>query len=271
MSVNKSLVSKRFDRAAATYDQHATVQIQMAHQLMQRLQTGNQTVRRICEIGCGTGYLTKLLTKEYPDAQIVAIDFAPHMIETAKVKINDPNVTWINGDAEEVYKTIDQQFDLIISNATIQWFTRPVETVSGWFQLLRPNGWFLASTFGEETFQELTTLFHQVEKELSINAGQHHLSMRDRESWKQLWEQQGFISVVAEDDKQQITYDNSRCFLQSIKATGANYSETMLNMSTTRRLLREVMERYNQIYHLGSQVYATYHVIYISGQKCNFY
>jgi malonyl-CoA O-methyltransferase len=268
MNVNKSLVSRRFNRAAATYDQHATVQIQMARQLMQRLQTDQQVVTSICEIGCGTGYLTDLLAKKYPDVQIVAIDFAPHMIEIAKTKVNHSNVTWITGDAEEVYRAIDHQFDVIISNATIQWFDRPLETVSSWSKLLRPNGWFLASTFGEDTFHELTTLFHQVEKELRISKGQHRLSMRDMQFWKQLWKQQGLVSVVAEEDKQQTTYNNSRCFLQSIKATGANYSEADLNVLTTRRLLQKVMDRYNQIYQLGSQVYATYHVIYISGQKC---
>lgn len=269
MNVDKCLVSRRFDRAAATYDQHATVQTQMAQQLMQRLQTIQQPVRSICEIGCGTGYLTTLLTKKYPNAQIVTIDFAPHMIETAKEKVNNPNVTWIVGDAEEVYKTIDQQFDLIISNATIQWFTRSLETVSGWFSLLRLNGWFLASTFGEDTFHELTTLFHQVEKELDISTNQHHLTMQDMQYWKQLWAQQGFISVVAQEEKQQITYDNSRCFLQSIKATGANYSESSLNLSTTRRLLKMVMEQYDQRYQIGSEVYATYHILYLAGQKCS--
>lgn len=251
----------------STYDQYASVQKQMAHQLIQHLQKCEQPVKRICEIGCGTGYLTHYLTKQYPEAELVAIDLAPQMIETAKTRVTSPNVQWIVGDAEDLQQYVSDQFDLIVSNATIQWLSNPQETIRSWVESLHPDGWLVSSTFGKGTFQELATLFQKVEIELEIEPSQHHLTMYSLQLWKQIWEQAGFCSVEAKEDYQRAMYADCRTFLQSIKATGANYSETKPQLPVNRHLLPRVMEEYNRIYQMGSQVYATYHLLYLYGQK----
>ncbi|MCL6586559.1 MAG: methyltransferase, partial [Anoxybacillus sp.] len=71
--IDKQLMQKRFSERANTYDQFANVQKKMAHELMARISRPPKT---ILEIGCGTGYLTKLLYDAYPHAQLTAIDIA---------------------------------------------------------------------------------------------------------------------------------------------------------------------------------------------------
>ncbi len=45
------------------------------------------TSRRILELGCGTGELSKKILKRCPNAQIIALDYSPRMIEFARKKM----------------------------------------------------------------------------------------------------------------------------------------------------------------------------------------
>ncbi|MDQ0417292.1 malonyl-CoA O-methyltransferase [Croceifilum oryzae] len=265
--IRKAKVANRFNRSVLTYDQHARVQKQMAHQLIELLSYRKKPVERICEIGCGTGYLTDLLTARYPHAEIVAIDLAPRMMEVAKEKVKSPHIQWILGDAEQLPQLVTGSFDLIISNATIQWLTNPESTIRSWTEALQPMGWLVSSTFGQETFCELAATFQKVESELLIESSQHRLTMHSLEDWENIWKKAELMLLEGIEDRQRISYSSCRDFLQSIKATGANYSEAKQPLSVYRKLLPRVMDQYDQIYQMGSGVYATYHLLYVVGQK----
>ncbi len=74
--VNKAQVQKNFSQNAVTYDQYAVVQKEMAWKLLLKIRRTGQCFQNILEIGCGTGFLTELLAREYPLAQITATDIA---------------------------------------------------------------------------------------------------------------------------------------------------------------------------------------------------
>lgn len=97
----------------------------MAHELIKRIDHPPKT---ILEIGCGTGYLTKLLHDAYPQAKLTAVDIAPGMIEKAKQRLNDAPITWLCADIEEA--ELHETYDLIISNATFQWLMTPKQTIA---------------------------------------------------------------------------------------------------------------------------------------------
>ncbi|MCK9211736.1 MAG: methyltransferase domain-containing protein [Ignavibacteriaceae bacterium] len=73
--------------------------------------------RNIIDIGCGPGNSTQILVDRWPKSKIVGIDNSPAMIQKAK---NDfPEQEWKIMDANNI--DIDEQFDIVFSNATIQW------------------------------------------------------------------------------------------------------------------------------------------------------
>lgn len=43
--------------------------------------------RKILELGCGTGELTLKILKRCPDAEIIALDYSPRMINFAREKV----------------------------------------------------------------------------------------------------------------------------------------------------------------------------------------
>lgn len=163
--INKTLLQKRFNGAAVSYDQYANVQKKMAHSLLSILKRrySETSSIRILELGCGTGYVTEQLSKLFPKAQITAVDFAESMIAVAKTRQNIENVTFHCEDIESL--RLEESYDVIISNATFQWLNNVKQVIRNLFHHLSTDGIVLFSTFGQETFQELHASFQRAKEE----------------------------------------------------------------------------------------------------------
>lgn len=72
---------------------------------------------RIVDLGCGTGNLTALLARRWPDASTAGIDASPEMIERARR--DHPKLSWTTRSIETW--EANTQFDLIFSNAALHW------------------------------------------------------------------------------------------------------------------------------------------------------
>ena len=108
----------------------------------------------ILDIGCGPGYLTRKLAEKFAASRIVGLDIAPGMIAAAKQKMRKQNLRFIVGDGESF--ACDNQFDLIVSNASLQWMD--LEKVFNRVEKgLKRGGWFIFNTFGTRTLAELKT------------------------------------------------------------------------------------------------------------------
>ena len=71
---------RSFDRAAGSYDQHAVLQHEVRRRLLERLDYQDHTPTRVLDLGCGTGQGSAALRRRFPDAQIIALDWAPSML-----------------------------------------------------------------------------------------------------------------------------------------------------------------------------------------------
>jgi trans-aconitate 2-methyltransferase len=73
--------------------------------------------KRIVDLGCGPGNVTKLLAERWPGAETIGIDNAPAMLERAEKDY--PALEWREGDAESWRAA--EPVDLLFSNAVLQW------------------------------------------------------------------------------------------------------------------------------------------------------
>lgn len=74
---------------------------------------------RIIDIGCGPGNSTRALKNKYPEAEIIGADFSPNMIEKARKE--NPDMEFISFDASKDFEKLEDKFDIVFSNACIQW------------------------------------------------------------------------------------------------------------------------------------------------------
>ena len=75
--------------------------------------------KRILELGCGTGNLSELVVKTYPNAEKVLVDISEEVISQCKSRLeNNSRVEYCQADINELdFPT--NSFDLIVSSITI--------------------------------------------------------------------------------------------------------------------------------------------------------
>jgi ubiquinone/menaquinone biosynthesis C-methylase UbiE len=80
--------------------------------------TSGDFLRRVLDVGCGTGLLLRMLTARLPEAELlVGIDAAAGMIATAKSMADDPRLSFSGGVAENLPYP-DESFDLVVSTTS---------------------------------------------------------------------------------------------------------------------------------------------------------
>lgn len=154
--IKKQVIRQKFSRAANSYDSHALVQKEAALRLAARLPVTAGSIKKILEIGCGTGNYTAMLANRYPEAQIAALDFSPEMIAAARHKLPQKNISFICAEAESfLAEGRESSYNLITSNGSLQWFADIDQTLSDIHRLLAPGGKMFCSIFGPDSLQEL--------------------------------------------------------------------------------------------------------------------
>lgn len=90
----------------------------------------------IVDIGCGPGNSTQVLRERWPGARIVGMDSSPEMID--KACAGCPEGEWVLADAA----TWDpgERYDLVFSNAALQWIPGHRELVARLWDLVAPAG-----------------------------------------------------------------------------------------------------------------------------------
>ena len=257
--INKKSVAKRFGKASSFYEDVTPVQEKMAQSLITKITNnlGAKSPRSILELGCGSGRLTKKLRQEFPQAKITAIDIAPEMISQAMAACS--SVNYITADAEKHINLLEGKFDLIVSNATIQWFENPEITLQKAQNLLKEGGLIALATFADKTFNELATSFKEAYTENNQQPRIHHVPMKKVEEWQKI-----LTSAEIKDELAVKYFTNVRDFLGSIKDAGATNSASGQSV-ISKSIFRKMSEIYQNKFADDSSegVFATYHLCYI--------
>ncbi|MET7691909.1 trans-aconitate 2-methyltransferase [Streptomyces sp. NPDC005483] len=97
----------------------------------------------IADLGCGPGNVTALLAARWPTARITGYDNSAEMLDKAQVEYAGPTsgggrLDFAHADVRTW--TPSQPYDLIVSNATLQWVPGHVERFADWIAGLAPGG-----------------------------------------------------------------------------------------------------------------------------------
>lgn len=93
-----------------------------------------EEVSRVCDGGCGTGGLTKILSKKFPKAEIVGVDLNEEMLKYAKKLMDDnENVRF----RQENLMDIESKFDIYTIFGTTSHFSE--EDLQQLFQRINQN------------------------------------------------------------------------------------------------------------------------------------
>jgi malonyl-CoA O-methyltransferase len=264
MAIDKQQVRKHFNRHAHEYDRYAVVQERMAEQLCAHMQTTGlavQSVRSILEIGCGTGRLSERLLRLFPEAKLTALDLCENMIAEAQQRLVGAQaagrtIEWMVADGEQWPLALGAQaasagpFDLIVSNATFQWFNRPEQTLQAYIRLLSDDGVLAFSTFLPGTFAELHDSFARAFTARGEAQRKFGLSFVAGEQWRHLLAIDARTSEWREANEV-LFYDSVWTFLDHVRRIGAGNAVTESDGKARypgKQLLREMVTAYERCY-----------------------
>jgi trans-aconitate 2-methyltransferase len=135
-------------QAAPTWDpqqylRHATHRTRPFLDLLARIPAlPGAAAPRIADIGCGPGNVTALLADRWPGARITGFDSSREMLEAA-ARYAGPTPGGGRLDfrrADAAHWTPEERYDLIVSNAALQWVPGHADRFPQWLDRVTPGG-----------------------------------------------------------------------------------------------------------------------------------
>ena len=133
---------------------------------------------KVVDLGCGTGELTRQLADTLPNSNVTGLDSSMQMLEKAAA-YTGTNLHFEQGDQAQ----LTGEWDLIFSNAALQWSENHAELIPYLYQRLTPGGQIAVQvpsnhnhishqlyreTASEEPFKSLLNGFQRYAPVLSI-------------------------------------------------------------------------------------------------------
>jgi malonyl-CoA O-methyltransferase len=255
-TVDKRQARQAFSRAASRYDEVAVLQREIAGRLLDRLAYIKHRPSLVLDVGAGTGDATHALASLYPEARVVALDFALPMLHQARQRERGGTAPdCLCGDAERL-PLADGSVDMLFSNATLQWCNDLQGTFQEFLRVLRPNGMLLFSTFGPDTLMELRASW------AAVDGGSHVSPFWDMHDIGDAMLQAGLTEPVVDVDRLQLTYADVPALMRDLKTLGAhNVTRDRQRGLTGKGRLGAMLQAYERFRHEG-RLPASYEVVY---------
>lgn len=241
--INKEVIKTKFKKGFKTYNQNASVQGNMSVKLLKALKgIYGANFDRILEIGCGTGLLTNLLTENLVFKKLDLND----IVEESKdfIDLQQQNICFLDGDAEKIL--FNGKYDLIISNATFQWFTNLPAFMEKIHCHLSDNGIVAFTTFGPANLYEIMTI---------TGVGLDYLT---KERLEELFKC-NFDIVYSNSELNHLTFSSPINVLKHLKKAGLN---SFNNKQWLKKDLTEFEQKYKQLFSVKNGVQLTYEPYY---------
>ena len=234
--IEKDRIQKKFKKQIKEYDKNAVVQKEMAKKLVSLLP--EKKYKNILEIGSYSGILTSEIKKNIDFSSYFALD----VVEESKdyLKKIDENIEFISADIE-TFET-KEKFDLIISNAVLQWCSDFEGTIKKLKRFLNPKGILAVSIFSPENLKEIKAIFNV------------SLSYPEDKLLKSLF------SKVIYSEERQLKFNTPNEVLKHLKSTGVN---SLSSSPLAYRHIKENLKRINEEY----QNTLTYTPVYLIFQN----
>lgn len=245
-----------FNRAAGTYDAAAELQREVADRLLERLDWIKVQPAAVLELGCGTGYCTRALERQYRRARVWALDIAEAMLRHTRRRAGWFSKTrYLCADVERL-PLADRSVDMLFSSLTLQWSDNLDATFAEIQRVLRPGGMVMFTTFGPDTLTELRAAWSQVDGHSHVN---RFLDMHDVGD---AMLRAGLSDPVMDVDRITVHYAEVRGLMRELKAIGAHNVTAGRPQGLTGRRRFELVEEAYESMRVERGLPASYEVVY---------
>ena len=191
------------EEEAASYEIRSGLQQDMGINLMNMVTIEKGAT--ILDLGCGTGYLTKVLSERVgAEGKVVAVDPDGERLKIAREKYSAQNIKYIQADD----KTFPPgQYDLVFSNQVIHWIPDQKAILKRVCDNLKPGGHFIFSTDVDKSHEERGEEYQLMDKLLGPGGFHKILSsvmkFLSADEYKALTPDCGYSKIVTETETRQ--------------------------------------------------------------------
>jgi SAM-dependent methyltransferase len=253
---NRELLKQNRNRVSDNFSNADFLHKEIGQIIIQTILDCKRNFTDILEIGAKDGFLGK---------QIFNLKNAKKLIQTDLAVNFKPDV--VMDDEQLCFKK--ESFDLILSNLNLHFINKVPQNLIEIKSLLKPEGFFITSFFGEENLKELKQVFLQIEQEFYGGISPRIAPNIDIKTAGMLLQKAGFIDVVAQKYSFEVEYSNPKKLLYDLKNMGeANIINDRSRKFLTNNFLFNLTNLYQKLYcRPNNQYLATFEIIILTGWK----
>ena len=227
-ALDRALMRRRFERAAASCDQSGPLMREIARRMDERLDYIRIAPKRILDLGCGTGADLPRLAERFPEALLLAADPSAAMLARAAERLRPadggllrrllgrraPGSPRLRADACAL-PLARASLGLVWSNLMLPALDVPQPAFREVHRTLEVDGLFMFSTFGPDTLRELR-------EALPARHGERVHRFIDMHDLGDALVQAGFADPVMDMEMLTLTYAELDELFADLRAAGGN-------------------------------------------------
>jgi malonyl-CoA O-methyltransferase len=169
LPLNVKDILRRFNRAAASFDDTDFVHAATRDGLLARLKPMAMPAKNIVDLGSATGSATRALKKRFRGARVISVDLSRNMLRQGLAK-----QTWLaKSPAIQAHATAlpfaDQSVDVVFANLLLPWLDDPAELFAEVARVLRKDGLLMFATLGPDSLLELRRAWQAADNYAHVN------------------------------------------------------------------------------------------------------
>jgi malonyl-CoA O-methyltransferase len=208
--------------------------------MIERLEWIAFTPDVVVDLGCGTGHAAVALSRRWPRARVIAVDFAPGMLREVARRDEAARIERLCAGAESL-PLPDASADLLFCNLMLPWCEDPDAVFAEIARVLRPRGLLTFSTLGPDTLIELREAWR------AADGATHVMPFTDMHDVGDGLVRAGLVEPVLDVCRYTLTYPDLGSLMRDLKAIGAQNATTDRPRGLTgRHRLRAVEQAYER-------------------------
>jgi malonyl-CoA O-methyltransferase len=256
--LDKDAIRSSFDRAASSYDHYAVLQREIESRLLERIEFQRHEPAMILDLGCGTGSASRTLAKQFPQASVIALDWAPAMLAQAGEGLAENSHGGLSRLCADMHAMplAARSTDLIFSSLALQWSYDIPAVFREFRRIMKPDAMLVFTCFGPDTLHELKQAWRAVDDLPHVNDYPDMHDIGDELLAA------GFREPVMDAERLTLEYPDVMSLMRELKGIGAhNVASKRAHGLTGKTRLKTMLEAYEP-FRRGDRYPASYEIIY---------
>lgn len=236
-AIDSAAVERRFDRAAAGFDDADFLHALTMDGLLARLQPMKVEPGIVVDLGCGTGRAIRPLAKQFRGARVIGVDRSRGMLDRCRrQRLWLTKASFIRADARHL-PLADNSIDVVFSNLLLPWIDDLAPLAREVSRVLRKDGLFAFSTLGPDTLGALRDAWAAIDDQPHVN---RFIDMHDVGD---SLARNGLRDPVLDVDRTTVTYENANGLFRDLAASGARNALSRRHKGLTGRRRFDAMRQ----------------------------